>query len=362
MKKLLLTLFALIRLLNLSYAQFIYAQYSQTYSAGVRDKPSNVGIIVAITQVNNSFWITNPSESLYNSPTHDRMVLPGRKGEIVPVTTFDTSKAQFLLHGVNQQNAAYFEYRVITGSGKILYPWGSVTQFTSSTINATSGMPPMAYLGGYSTIPGDRIIVDVRLKDDTNILKTAVVAWVPIKPIVSEIYTPARFDLFMKRLSHPWSYRESEEKIDKWKKEYAEDEIDSVTHRPKKLKLEATENNLIFYFLADIFNRNQVEYQLIKDDKILINWKPNDFDNQFVWLKNLKPGDYTLNIRYTAQREHVTSNKFLIKTPWYQSLWFKNNYWFTNLRVYWVNYIIINKCPAKTQIREGTRQENKIAA
>ena len=52
-------------------------------------------------------------------------------------------------------------------------------------------------------------------------------------------------------------------------------------------------------------------------------WKPNDFDNNFIWLKNLQPGGYELQMRFRSQRHNVTVYPFYIKQEWYQTAAFK---------------------------------------
>ncbi|SHN25037.1 sensor histidine kinase [Mucilaginibacter sp. OK098] len=323
MKKISLLLLLLIALAKPTKAQFNYSLYSQSYPNGTTDKASNLGIITAVYETNDSFWIMNPGDGLFTSLSHSAAFQKGRPHNFTAITTFDTAKAQFLLHGVNKTNAPEYEFRVTDGDNKVIEPWGAITKFTDYSVGAVSGMPQMAYLGGYRTSIGNKVIIDVRKKGSDKIVATSVVAWPAIKPVVGEIYTANELDLFFKRLSRPWSYRATDEEIGRWKKHYTVDQLDPQTLRPKKLILEPTDNNLIFYLLADIYNRKQVEYQLEKNGEVFIPWKVNDFDNQFVWLKNLTPGQYLLKMRYNVQRQNVTSYPFEVKTPWYQSTLFK---------------------------------------
>jgi len=115
----------------------------------------------------------------------------------------------------------------------------------------------------------------------------------------------------------------STEDLNKRYEKYHKELGDSETGLPKRLIAESSDNNLIFYLSSEIYKKEQLEYTLIKNGETLIAWKSNDFDNDFVWLTNLKPGEYLLKMRYAAQRQHITEYPFLVKTPWFQSGWLK---------------------------------------
>jgi two-component system LytT family sensor kinase len=316
MKKIVLLLISIIIISTSAQAQINWGAYSQSYPSGVTDKASNIGIIATIPEINNCFWRSNPNEVLRSILANDSAFQHNRPKEFVAINSFDTAKAQFFLHGINKINAGGYEYRVTYGKNKIIVPWSSITHFTDKALIKLSGMPQMAYLGGYAAALGDKIIVDVKKAGGTNIISTAVVAWVPIKPVLSDIYSANELNIFLNRLSRPWSNSN-------YKSQYPVNRIDKVTGLPQKFITEPIDNNLIFYLDAEIYKKEQLEYELIKDGGVFIAWKTNDFDNDFVWLKNLKPGEYLLKMRYTAQREHMTEYPFKIKTPWYESIWFK---------------------------------------
>ena len=54
-----------------------------------------------------------------------------------------------------------------------------------------------------------------------------------------------------------------------------------------------------------------------------MKWQKNEFDGHFIWLKNLPPGEYRLDMRYSIQSQHVTSYSFRIKPAWHQTTAFK---------------------------------------
>jgi hypothetical protein len=248
--------------------------------------------------------------------------MKGRSENFIAITTFDTAEAHFFVHGVNRKNAADFEYRVVTKKGKTLVPWANITEFTNAKLQAQSTLPEMAYLGGFTADLGTCVIVDVRSKTEGKILTSAAIFWKPIRPSITQVYLPGELNFFLKHLARPWA-KQTPEEVDKWKKSHQPAQLDPLTGLPKKLSVEATDNSLIFTLNADIYNGNQLEYKLAKDGDNSGKWKVNDFDNGFIWLKNLTPGQYVLKMRYTAQRQHVTDYLFRVKTPWYQSNWFK---------------------------------------
>lgn len=319
MKKTLWVLITFIFFSQLTHAQINWGDYSQSYLTDSIEKSSAVGIITTIRSANNSFWENNGGhDQFFAALNKDASFKKIRPKEMVYRATFDTAAVHFFLRGVNQYNAKDFEFRVIEYGGKIITPWTTVAQFTNQSVIKSSGFPQMGYLGKYKTALRKMLIVDIRKKGSENIIATSVVGWKAIKPVLVDIYTSSELNSFLNRLNRPWAVRES----DKWKKKYPASQLDPATGMPKKLTLSSNDNNLIFYLKANIYKREQLEYELIKKKKTSIPWKINDFDNSFIWLNNLPPGDYTLKIRYSAQPDHIIEYQFAIEPLWYESDFF----------------------------------------
>jgi two-component system, LytTR family, sensor kinase len=70
---------------------------------------------------------------------------------------------------------------------------------------------------------------------------------------------------------------------------------------------------------TDIFSKGALDFRILKDNKIYQDWKSNDYDNNFIWLKNLKHGEYKLQMRLAIQRHNITEYPFKIKPEWYQT-------------------------------------------
>lgn len=318
MKKILMILPLILGVLQTSYGQIKWADYSQSYPNGTTDNKDVVALITAVRSENDSFWITNSNESIKNALAVDSAFQKSRPANFTTVSAFDTAKAQFFLHGVNRANAGEYEFRVLENLTKTIVPWSKITLFTDAALQRSSVLPEMAYLGGFSVPLGNKVIVDVRKKGSGVITSSSVVWWQQVKPILSDIYTANELNLFLSRLSRPWSVKES-----RWQKKYPASQLDPLTQLPKKLALNPADNNLIFYLRAEIYSRKQIEYEVIKDNKVYKKWQANDFDNCFIWLKNLPPGQYKLKFRYSMQPQNVSEYEFQLKTPWYQSTVFK---------------------------------------
>jgi two-component system LytT family sensor kinase len=307
MKQALLILSCWLLTFGTAHGQINWGDYSQSFPNGATDQQSTIALILAIPKENNSFWVTNPESKYFTELAKDSAFSKARPNNIVARTTFDQAPAHFFLHGVNLKNAHLYQFRVISYPGNnIVIPWRAVNRFTDSTVTKHSGLPRMAYLGGYKAPSGKMLIMDVRNVESGQIIATAMIAWEPIKPIISNIYTSKNFDEFLKKLQYPWA---------------AVKEPAAVSTGNVKIPFNNT--NIIFFLKADIYSRKQVQYQLIRKGKIVTPWRYNDYDNSFIWIKDCPPGDYVVRIRYTVQPQHITESHFEIEPAWYQTNLFR---------------------------------------
>jgi len=313
MKEVKLILFILIATAGLAHSQISWGDYSQSFPDGATDKSGTVALLLAIRKDNNSFWGAHGSSKLFAAANKDTAFLAKRPKDIIARTTFDTAKVQIFLHGVNRLNAAQYQFSVTAYPRRTIVGWTPLTNFTTAAVTASSGLPQMAYLGGYKAKPGEMLVIDVKKNDNQQIIATALIAWESIAPAVENLYTSNELNLFFQRLSRPWSARNDK----RWH------DTDPATGLPGNLNLSAGNNGLILLLNADIYHKEQVEYSLLRKDKTLVPWKVNDFDNNFIWLQDLAPGRYKLRIRYAVQREHVKTYQFEVEPAWYQSLLFK---------------------------------------
>lgn len=289
------------------YAQINWGDYSHSFPDKALDKPGTVALILAIPKANNSFWTFRKKSDLFDAFAEDTSLREVRPVGVVARTTFDTAQAQFFLHGVDGRNADAYQFRVLEyPSRKLIVPWSAITRFTDSSLSKHSAGPRMAYLGGYKAPLGSMLIVDVRKKGYQPIIATSLVAWESIRPAVSSVYTSADLDVFLQKLQYPWAKTRT-----------------APAYSLHDLRIPATNTNLVYVLNADIYQKNQVQYQLIHDERVVRPWRDNEYDNSFIWLNGFTPGQYRIRIRYAAQPQHVTEYDFTVEPAWYQSVWFK---------------------------------------
>lgn len=217
--------------------------------------------------------------------------------------TYDSSDVFFLIPGIYKNNAEKYQFRVTLNSKTIITPWSSIDKFSDLQLNTFK--KGMGFLGGYKTNWGNFITVELRYKNKDSIISAAIVYWKETKPVVTSIYTSKNLNDFFTLLKRPWDKSVKQPPI------------------PKKLSFPSSENSIIFYFSADIYKKEAVEYQVIKNQKVYREWAPNEFDDNFIWLKELPPGKYILEIRFRAQRQNVSDYNFEIEPQWQQTTIFK---------------------------------------
>jgi len=301
------------------WPQINWQEYMQISQNDPSSNSTELRLIVALHNTEGSYWDSDHSKALYKSLSKDSLYLLNRPKNIFAITTFENHIVHFLLYGINNKNKNEYEFRVLSNQYTIRVPWSDVS------LNGTMSLPDgykteqITYLGGYVNQVGNNLIVDVKKKGTTKIILSVVVEWGSLKPVLLNIYSANELNDFLSRLKRPGTYQLSLKEKSKWKLHYSTNQLDANTFLPKKLKAASADNNLIFYLKANINSKDQVEYALVKDDKVLRSWGMNEFDNSFIWLKNLKPGEYLLKMRYSIQRKNVTEYPFVIETPWFQS-------------------------------------------
>jgi hypothetical protein len=227
--------------------------------------------------------------------------------------TIDSAEVYFLAAGVHPENAGRYEFRVILDGRQLILPWSPITRFTGSDGTPLNDFKPnYGFLGGYKTTWGHSLLVDIREKATKTIQSTAVVYWCSTRPTLGGIFTAQNLRDFVGSKRESWD----------WKPDSAMQRRLAQLSR-SKLSLAPGDNTLIFYVNAEIYQRRALEYQLLRNGSVEIPWKPNDFDNNLIYLNDLRSGDYTLQMRLRAQRHNVTSFPFLLQTAWYETKLFK---------------------------------------
>lgn len=217
--------------------------------------------------------------------------------------TYDSSNVYFLTPGIFNTNAASYEYRVSLNGQNVITPWATINQFSDLELN--DFRKGCGFLGGYKTSWGNYLVVELRKKGAEKNLSSAIVYWKETRPAVTAIYSTKNLNDFFTVLKRPWDKKLSSSRM------------------PEKPVFGSSENTIIYLLSTDVFKKEAVEYQLVKDDKVYRNWGANDYDNNFIWLKDLSPGKYKLQIRYSKQRHNVSVYDFEIEPAWHQTTGFK---------------------------------------
>jgi len=264
------------------------------------------------------------------------------------IPIFDTTGIIITVNGINHQNADQYQFRVLENKTKIVLPWTKPKLFTerywmTKIVDSTKVDEEVAYLGQFKEAFGKALTFEVRRVDQPEVTQVTMSAlWVKWQPKVIGVFSFTQLEDFLKIVKRQWmpviTLNDGE-----WN-------VDST-----RLKLKKTfppeENSLIFY-LDDIVNDKKiVEYELINGQSGE-GWRQNDFDLNFILLKNLSPGNYKLRIRYSVQRDNVIEYDFTVKPAWYQTIWAKLT--FGLLGVFSVGFIVL--------LIRSNRQTKKIAA
>jgi hypothetical protein len=173
----------------------------------------------------------------------------------------------------------------------------------------------VAYLGAFKSSFGNSLTVEVRKKTDPAILGSMSAIWVNRMPSVLGVFSMNDMQPFLNVFKTQWQH---DVFMELTPKERAVKDSQLVL---KKI-FKPGENNLIFYLDDKIKSKEIIEYNLVSG-KNNEGWKPNDFDLNLIWLKNLSPGKYILQMRYSIQRHNVFSYEFSIDAAWYQTIAFK---------------------------------------
>ncbi|MGG9960228.1 sensor histidine kinase [Ferruginibacter sp. SUN106] len=247
------------------------------------------------------------------------------------IPVFDSSGIIVTVNGITQQNAADYEFRVLENKTKEILTWQRVKLFcepyffiSPNGIDETE----VAYLGQFKTGFGNSLTIQVRKKNplkelntlqgksgSENIVASISALWINRAPSVLGVFTTNNMQSFLAVFKTQWQndvlmLQTVEERKTK----------DSLLVLQKEFK--PGENNLIFYLDDKIRTKEIIEYNLVLDGKSS-GWKINDFDLNLIWLKNLVPGKYALQIRYSIQRPNVFVYEFTVAAAWHQTLAFK---------------------------------------
>ncbi|MCC7400944.1 MAG: histidine kinase [Chitinophagaceae bacterium] len=228
------------------------------------------------------------------------------------VINFDSSKAIVFVQGINKKNSFGYEYRIMENN-KTNDKWEDFTAFYPAIYKSGFGEndTEMATLGYVGTTWNNFLTVEIRKKNADTIISSATILWLSHSPKVIATFAPSEFNKFL-------ALFKIRSQLERFPMANNSD-YDSLLSCRKQFS--SNENNIIFY-MDDIIEQNLIEYKL-DGPYDETPWKLNDVDFNIIWLKNLKPGKYKLLLRYSIQRNNITTYNFEIHPSWQQTIGFK---------------------------------------
>lgn len=240
------------------------------------------------------------------------------------VPLFDSIGVIVTVNGINHKNADDYEFRVLQNITDEIIPWHPVKLFcdTYTYHNNADGteQTEMAYLGEFKTTFGNSLTFEIKKRKDTAIIKSLSAHWINRSPSVLGIFTNDNMREFLSVFKEQWKHDWFPRGTTTYYGDIETPAVDSMMIKRKEFK--PGENNLIFYLNDKIKSKEIIEYNLITDNN-QSGWKPNDFDLNLVWLKDLPPGKHKLQLRYSLQRHNVSEYEFSIEPAWHQTTAFK---------------------------------------
>ncbi|MFT4092033.1 MAG: histidine kinase [Niabella sp.] len=310
MKKLIFILFLMIS--AKIYSQIDWANYSTSFEK-TDDKPS-LGVAIPYSGIYDNFDKNIVGISHWN-PQYHLNIDTTLDGQIPLFFVYDTAGIYFLIPQVNEKNAADFELTVLLNNKTIVTPWSHIHQFTQNIIgsmDAGSGIT-----GNYHAGIGQYLVAHLRNKAG-QIISSRVIYFKKIAPEIKSLSTSDNAEAFSKLIDNK-DYFSNQQPDLGWHRQYTNNFSDGAD----SLKLAYNENNILIQINSKIYKKEALEYALFRKGQEISEWHSNEYDNNYILLKNLDPGDYTVHIRFKRQRNSITELHFLISPIWYKTVAFR---------------------------------------
>ena len=310
MKKLLIISFLVISVRT--YSQIDWSDYSTSFEK-TEDKPS-LGVAIPYNGIYDNFEKNIVGISHWN-PQYKLNIDTALNDEIPLYFVYDTAGIYFLVPHVNEKNAGDFEFTVLLNNKATITPWSHIGQFTQESIGdmkAGSGIT-----GNYRAGIGQYLVAHLRNKQGL-IVSSRVIYFKKNAPEIKSLSTSDNALVFSKLLNSENHFDEQQPDIG-WHRQYT----GNLSGETDKLKLSYNENNVLVHINSKIYRKEALEYAVFKKDEEIRKWGGNEYDNNFILLKNLDPGDYIIRIRFKRQRSSIIELQFSISSVWYKTVAFK---------------------------------------
>jgi len=310
MKKLLIISFLIISVS--AYSQIDWFGYSTSFGK-TEDKPS-LGVAIPYNGIYDNFEKNVVGISHWN-PQYKLNIDTALDDEIPLYFVYDTAGIYFLVPQVNEKNAGDFEFTVLLNNKATITPWSHIRQFTQKGIGdmeAGSGIT-----GNYHAGIGQYLVAHLRNKQG-QIISSRVIYFKKNAPEIKSLSTSDNALVFSNLVNNKNHLNEHQPDIG-WHRQYTS----NLSGQTDKLKLSYNENNVLVHINSKIYNKEALEYAVFRNDKEIRKWGGNEYDNNYILLKNLDPGDYTIRIRFKRQRNGIIELHFSVSSVWYKTAAFK---------------------------------------
>jgi two-component system, LytTR family, sensor kinase len=295
-----------------AYSQIDWSNYSTSFKT-TEDGPS-LGIAIPYNGIYDNFdknvvgishW--NPQYKLYIDTTID---------DQVPLYfVYDTAGVYFLVPHVNVKNARDFEFTVLLNNKTTIIPWSDISRFTQVSVGnmeAGSGIT-----GNYRAGIGQYLVTHLRNRAG-QIISSMVIYFREKAPEIRSLSTSDNALAFSNLVNKENQFDASRPDIG-WHRQYTSE----ISGEKTRLKLSYNENNVLVDINSKIYKKDALEYALFKGDREIRKWGGNEYNNHYILLKDLAPGDYKILIRFRRQRNSVSELFFLVSSVWYKTATFR---------------------------------------
>ena len=235
------------------------------------------------------------------------------------VPVFDSLGVIATVNGINSGNKRDFEYRVIRNRSEVFIPWSTIDHFMPAYWYKTnpdgSEQTEVAYLGTFTAPFGESLTFEARKKKKPEDIYAVSVVWIKRAPVISGTFAANDLNKLLNIVKYQWKH-DFFSPDGTYYGDVPLEKADSLL--VARREFDPSESSIFFYLQDKIRQKDFVEYNLISG-RDSSGWKANTFDTQIIWLKDLKPGHYTLLTRYSLQRQHQAAFPFEVKPAWYQT-------------------------------------------
>lgn len=309
MKKIILLLLALSA--SKAFAQVDWTNYSTSFQ---QSKNASLGVAVPYNGIYDNFSRKTVGIAHWNP--QDKIHIDSNVSDSIPlIFVYDTAGIYFLAPDVTRDNAEEFEFIVLLNNKTIVSSWSHIDQFTQVEIGGMKAGGGI--MGAYRADWGNYLVAHLRNKKG-KIISSWVVYWRQQLLQVASIYTSNSPLEFSKIVNNKDQFNNQPAEIG-WHRQYRGGVIDEK----RALRFPHNENNLLLNIDAEIFRKEALQYSVIRDGEEIRKLQENEYDNSFIFLKDLQAGKYTIRMRLTRQPDSIMELHFDITPIWYNTAIFR---------------------------------------